>query len=65
MICGSVKINDSSSNNDTSIKHYTSMINHEMINLLEQSKSNVDVIKLESTNTITDNVKIVHARLKG
>ena len=47
MICGSVKIDDSSSNNNTSIKQYISMINDEMNNLLKQSKLNIDVIELD------------------
>ena len=48
MICGSVKIDDSSSNKSTSIKQYISMINADMNNLLKQSKLNVDVIELDS-----------------
>ena len=48
MICGSVKIDDCNSNNNTSIKQHISMINNEMNNLLKQSKLNVDVIELES-----------------
>ena len=48
MICGSVKIDDSSSSNNTSIKQNISMINDEMNNLLKQSKSDVDVIELDS-----------------
>ena len=65
MICGSVGIDDSSSNNNTSIKQYVSMINDEMNSPLKQSKLNVDVIELDSKNTITDNLKTVHDRLKG
>jgi len=38
MICGSVKIDDSSRNNNTSIKQYTSMINEEMNDLLKAIK---------------------------
>ena len=48
MICGSVNIDDSSSNNKTSIKQYISTINDEMNSLLKQTKLNVDVIDLES-----------------
>ena len=44
MVHGSVNIDDSSSNNNTGIKQYISMINEEMNNLLKQSKLNVDVI---------------------
>jgi len=40
------------------------MTNDEMNNLLKQSKSNIDVIELDSKDTITDNLKIVHDRLK-
>jgi len=40
------------------------MINDEMNNLLQLTKLNVDVIELDSTNTITDNSKILHDRLK-
>ena len=64
MICGSVKIDDRSSNNDTSIKQYISMINYEMNNLLKQSKLYDDVIELDSKTLLTDNLKIVHYRLK-
>ena len=39
MICGSVKIDDSSSNNNTSIEQYISMINDEMNNLLKQKNT--------------------------
>ena len=35
MICGSVKIDDSSSYNNTSIKQYISMINDEMNDMLK------------------------------
>ena len=45
MICGGVKIDDCSSNNNTSMKQYISMINNEMNNLLKQSKLHVDVIE--------------------
>ena len=48
MIYGSVKIDDSGSNNNTSIKQYISMINDEMNNLLKQTKLKVDVIELDS-----------------
>ena len=41
------------------------MINDEMNNLLKQTKLNVHVIELDSKNTITDNSKIVHDRLKS
>ena len=57
------KIDDSSSNNNTSIKQYTSMIHDEINNLLKQTKFNVDVIELDSKNIIKDNLKIVHDRL--
>ena len=33
------------------------MINDEMNNLLKQTKLNVDVIELETKNTITENLK--------
>ena len=67
IICGSVIIDDnnnSSNNSNTSIKQYISMINDEMNNLLKQSKLYVDVIELDTQSTITDNLKIVHDRLK-
>jgi len=65
MICGSIIIYDNnSSNKDTSIKQYISMINDEMNNLLNQSKLYVDAIQLDTQSTITDNVRIVHDRLK-
>jgi hypothetical protein len=59
MICGSVKIDDISSNNNTSIKQYISMINDEMNNPLKQTKLNVDVIELDSRNATTDNINII------
>ena len=40
------------------------MINDEIYNLLKQSKLNVDAIELNSKDTITDNLKIIHDRLK-
>jgi len=64
MICGSVKIDDRSSNNDTSIKQYISMINYEMNNLLKQSKLYDDVIELDSKNNITEKLNVVQDRLK-
>ena len=63
MICGSVKIDDSSSSNNASVKQYISMINEDMNNLSKQTKLNVDVIGLDSKQTITDNLKVVHDRL--
>ena len=42
------KIDDRSSNNNTIIKQYTSMINDEMDSRLKQTKSDVDVIELGS-----------------
>ena len=54
MICGSVKIDDSRSNNT----------NHEIYDILLQTKSNVDVIELDSKNIRTGNFKVVHDRLK-
>ena len=50
MIRGSVKIDDGSSNNNTSIKQYISMITEGMNDLLKQSKLNVDAIELASNN---------------
>ena len=40
------------------------MINDEMNNLLKQSKLYVDVIELDTKSIMTDNLKIVHDRLK-
>ena len=48
MICGSVKIDDSSNNNNASVKQYISMIHDEMNNLFKQSTLNVDVIELDT-----------------
>jgi len=48
MICGSVRIADSSSNNNTNIKQCFSTINDEMNNLLKQTKTNLDVIGLDT-----------------
>jgi len=48
MICGSVKIDDSSSINNTSVKQYISRISDVMNNLLKQTKLNVDVIEVDS-----------------
>ena len=64
MICGSI-VNDNTknSNNNTSSKQYISMINDETNNLLKQWKY-VDVIELDTQSTVTDNLKIVHDRLK-
>ena len=62
MVCGSV-ITDDSSNDNTSIKQYTSMINDEMNNLLKQSKLYVDVIELDTQGILTDNL-LVRDRLK-
>ena len=39
------------------LKQYTSMINYAMNNLLEQTKLNLDVIELDSKNSIKDNLK--------
>ena len=63
MICGSVKI-DASSSNNTSTRQYISFIKVEIDNLLKQSKLYVNVITLDAKSTITDNLKIVHDRLK-
>ena len=63
MICASVKVDDRSSNNNTSVKQYISMINDEMSNLLKQTTLHVGVIELDSKNSITDNY-IVHERRK-
>ena len=41
------------------------MINDVMNNLLKQSKLYVDVIELDTQSTLTDNLKIVHDRLKS
>ena len=56
--------NSSINNNNTSIKQNTSVINHEMNNLLKQSKLYVDVIELDAQSIITYNSKTVHDRLK-
>ena len=47
MICGSVNI-DASRSNNTSTRQYISLINVEIDNLLKQSKLDVDVIELDS-----------------
>ena len=62
MMCGSVII-DSSSNN-MSIKQYISMINEDINSLLKQSKIHIDATELDSGNTITDNLIIVHEKVK-
>ena len=48
VIRGSVKIDDSSSNDNTIIKQYISMMIDEINNLLQQTKGNVDVIEFDS-----------------
>ena len=63
MMCGSVII-DSSSNN-MSIKQYISMINEDINSLLKQSKIHIDATELDSGNTITDNLIIVHEKLRS
>ena len=57
--------NNSSNNNDnTSIKQYMSMLNYEMNIILKQTKTNIDVIEFDSNSTITDNLKVIHEKLK-
>ena len=63
MMCGSVIIDDSSSNN-MSIKQYISMINEDINSLLKQSQIHIDATELDSGNTITDNLIIVHEKVK-
>ena len=51
MICGSVSIDDNnngSNNKDTNIKHFNSIINDEVNNLLKQSKLYVYIIGLDT-----------------
>ena len=57
MICGSVKIDDSNSNDNISMKKYISMMNNEMNNPLKQAKLNVDVIEIDSKDTTTEELK--------
>ena len=52
----SVKIYDSSSNNNTSIKQYISMINDEMNSLLKQTKLNVDVMNFQKLYKLNKNM---------
>ena len=35
-----------------------------MNNILKHTKTNIDVIELDSNNTITDNLKVIHEKLK-
>ena len=65
MICGSVKIHDSSSITNTCIKQCVSMIKDDMSNLMKQTKLNVELIELDSKNIITDNLKIVYDTQKS
>ena len=63
MMCGSVIIDDSSNNNKISIKQYISMINNRMNTLLNQSKLYTDATEIDSSDTITDNLKIVYEKV--
>ena len=40
------------------------MLNDEMNNLLKQTKTNIDVIEVDTQSTITDNLKVLYGRLK-
>ena len=63
MMCGSVIIDDSSNNNKISIKQYISMINEGMNTLLNQSKLYTDATEIDSSDTITDNLKIIYEKV--
>jgi len=63
MLCGSVIIDDSSNNNKISIKQYVSMINNGMNTLLNQSKLYTDATEIDSSDTITDNLKIIYEKV--
>jgi len=62
MVCGSVIVDDSS-NNKISIKQYISMINEGMNTLLNQSKLYTDATEIDSSDTITDNLKIIYEKV--
>ena len=64
MMCGSVIINDSDTNNNISIKQYTSMINEEMNTLLKQSHLYTDATEININDTLTDNLKMIHDKVK-
>ena len=63
MLCGSVIIDDSSNNNKISIKQYILMINNGMNTLLNQSKLYTDATEIDSSDTITDNLKIIQEKV--
>jgi len=63
MLCGSVIIDDSSNNNKISIKQFISMINNGMNTLLNQSKLYTDATEIDSSDTITDNLKIIYEKV--
>ena len=60
MLCGNVIIDDSNNNNKISIKQYLSMINDGLNTLLKQCQLYTDAGEIDSTDTITDNLKIVY-----
>ena len=62
MVCGSVIVDDSN-NNKISIKQYISMINEGMNTLLNQSKLYTDATEIDSSDTITDNLKIIYEKV--
>ena len=63
MMCGSVIIDDSSDTNNVSIKQYISLINNGMNTLLNQSKLYNDATDIDSSDTITDNLKIIYEKV--
>ena len=63
MMCGSVIIDDSSNTNQVSIKQYISLINNGMNTLLNQSKLYTDATEIDSSDTITDNLKIIYEKV--
>ena len=63
MVCGNVIIDDSNNNNKISIKQYLSMINDGLNTLLKQCQLYTDAGEIDSTDTITDNMKIVHQKI--
>ena len=64
MLCGSVIIHDNDTNNNISIKQYTSMINEEMNTLLKQSHLYTDATEININDTLTDNLKMIHDKVK-
>jgi len=62
MVCGSVIVDDSSTNK-ISIKQHISMVNEGMNTLLNQSKLYTDATEIDSSDTITDNLKIIYEKV--